>query len=289
MEQCNRSKMLMQIADQLNLFSTIEKINKKEKEREELLAQKISAILEEKRFLLILDDMRLFFPYDLDGLGVPRPYIQNKSSKVLITGSEYLLNNEGANNVLSLVGGLPIHEAWYLFCEKAEMTFSSPDLRPLAEMLVKDNSIGPLDTIILAGALRNREGGADLCPMIEGRYLLSLSTDKNHVMMHDSLRDRQHYIFDKGSDLILANPEFFLDDRRIYLMDAKLRTKSPKTLEPTRPAILLLHGDGGCFLTEIKDAFIQNCRLLKLLPFSILRSNLSHHSFPICQSFVFLC
>ncbi|KAF6171633.1 hypothetical protein GIB67_014182 [Kingdonia uniflora] len=356
MEHCNRSKMLMQIADQLNLFSTIEKNNKKDKESEELLAQKISAILAEKRFLLVLDDMRLFFPYDLDGLGVPRPYIQNKSSKVLITGSEYLLNNEGANNVLSLVGGLPFHEAWYLFCEKAGMTFSSPELCPLAEMLVKDNSIGPLDTIILAGALRNRKGGSDLSPTLkklekaiglkkksynfkklcyemlpnknlkdcflyctynteydsisvkglitswiiegfidgfftleeayeqghniiqelEGRYLLSLSTDKNHVTMHDSLRDRQHYIFDKGSDLILANPEFFLDDRRIYLMDAKLRTKSPGSLEPTRPAILLLHGDGGRFLTEIKDAFIPKMQDIEVI--AVLHSEIK--SFP---------
>ncbi|KAF6153183.1 hypothetical protein GIB67_034124 [Kingdonia uniflora] len=164
----DRGKMLRQIVDQLNLNSIREENNKDEKESQSLLKQTIFEYLRRKTFFLILHDVRMFFSTDLNELGVPRPSLRN-NSKVLITGREYNIDNENVNRVLSLVP-LPFHEAWYLFCEKAGMYFISPDLRPLAETLVKDCGAGPLDIIILGGSFRNLKDG-DTSPKLITKHL----------------------------------------------------------------------------------------------------------------------
>ncbi|KAF6153182.1 hypothetical protein GIB67_034123 [Kingdonia uniflora] len=166
LKHCDRGKKLRQIVDQLNLTSITEENSKDEKENQSLLKQTISQYLRRKTFFLILHDARMFFSTDLDELGVPRPNRRN-NSKVLITGREYNIDNGSVNRVLSLVPP-PFEEAWYLFCEKAGMYFNSPDLRLLAETLVKDSGAGPLDIIILGGSFRNfKDGGTSPKLIIE--------------------------------------------------------------------------------------------------------------------------
>ncbi|KAF6158514.1 hypothetical protein GIB67_040028 [Kingdonia uniflora] len=340
----NRSKILMQILDQLTLVSTTEKNNKNETESEELLKTKIFEFLEDKKYLLILDDINLFFLNDLEVLGVPFPRKQKKTSKVIITGSEYHIDNRGANRVLSLNKGLPLDDAWYLFCEKAKMYFSSPDLCFLAEKLVKDCTRGPLEVILLAGALGNIKGGNfnptmiaeqlakiiklrntynyrkvayEMLPskalkdcflycthyiehdyinvkglitswIIEGfidgvsclekasdegcsilkelvdRYLLSTSKE-NHLMMHGSLRDRQHYIFDKGTDVILAYPELFSEAVKIRLVDWDPKSGYSESPDLPMPSTLLLYGNGGCLPGAFPDSLFQEMQDLKVI------------------------
>ncbi|KAF6147678.1 hypothetical protein GIB67_003009, partial [Kingdonia uniflora] len=320
-KHCNRSNMMMQIADHLNFISTNKKKRKQVQKSEKLLKllkQKIFWFLSDKRFLLILHDMRMFFSSDLAKLGVPHPDIQNKS-KVLFTGREYLLYNEPAHRVLSLVR-LTFDQAWSLFSERTETFYVSPaDIRSLAETLVKSCDRGPLEIILLAGALRHPKKSKkdialvieqlrqvidlrktlpfknvcyDMLPslklkdcflycthyveydhvsvkglitswMLEGflngfdslkeaydegerilgvleyRYLLSRSKDRKYVMIDESLRDRYHYILNKGSDEIFTKPELFINDRYITFVDESL------TYSENRVAIttLLLYGN----------------------------------------------
>ncbi|KAF6153185.1 hypothetical protein GIB67_034126 [Kingdonia uniflora] len=63
MQHCNRSNMLRQIVNQLKLTSVTENKNDEE-ETQNLLKPKIFEFLEEKRYFVILHDIRLFFSTD---------------------------------------------------------------------------------------------------------------------------------------------------------------------------------------------------------------------------------
>ncbi|KAF6147681.1 hypothetical protein GIB67_003012 [Kingdonia uniflora] len=178
MQHCNRSNMLRQIVNQLKLTSVTENKNDEE-ETQNLLKPKIFEFLEEKRYFVILHDIRLFFSTD----------------------------------------------------------------RELID-----------------------------------RYLLSRSDDKDHVIMHDSLRDRQHYVLEKGSDVILASPELRIEGANICLMDGDLKAKYSESAEITKPSTLLLYVDGGRQQRGIPDLFfpeMHDLEVIVILHNGIIPSSLS--------------
>ncbi|KAF5187496.1 Suppressor of npr1-1 [Thalictrum thalictroides] len=137
---CNQTfkQVLMQILDQLDGRVTTDcegsyvGVTKKE------LKQKVASSLENKSYLLVLDDYdyNRHGEIDVSELGFPAPKEKNKSSKVLLIGPKYSSTCQYTDKVREVAECLSEDEAWLLFQGITGLDINSPSVREVAKPLL---------------------------------------------------------------------------------------------------------------------------------------------------------
>ena len=137
-----------QIARRLEL-----QLNKEESEQERAIRLH-QRLMNEEKFLLILDDV--WVKIDLDTLGVPQPQV-HKGCKIILTSRRKEVCRSMMTDVEVKIDVLNDEEAWQLFCQKAGDVFNNEKIKPLAEAIVSECCGLPLAIIVVGAAMRRKE------------------------------------------------------------------------------------------------------------------------------------
>ncbi|KAL5713129.1 hypothetical protein ACHQM5_015235 [Ranunculus cassubicifolius] len=187
----NNYETQVQIADQLKLTLDDEYwVDTYVKEIK--LKEKISELLAERHFLLILDDIS---SYNLEELGVPHPKGQNKSSKVLLTlgpGTNLMADKVHKLEKLSK------DETLLLFQNTATTELVSEDnslyASEMAQQLL-DRCMGvPFEIVILAGALRSFESTSSAITTLPSLQMQANMQRAYDLIFNSSNMSRLHFI-----------------------------------------------------------------------------------------------
>ncbi|KZV22602.1 disease resistance protein-like [Dorcoceras hygrometricum] len=107
----------------------------------------------EKRFLLILDDV--WEAVDLDLVGIPRQEISSRG-KIVITSRSLDVCREMETQVDLKVEALNPEEAWNLFCERAGEVALEERIRPIAKVVANECDGLPLAIIVVGASMRGK-------------------------------------------------------------------------------------------------------------------------------------
>uniref|UniRef100_A0A5B6ZQQ5 Uncharacterized protein n=2 Tax=Davidia involucrata TaxID=16924 RepID=A0A5B6ZQQ5_DAVIN len=150
-ESIARQLSILSITDEWEDEDDNEETKRKEEEIRGNLEQKISATLEEKKFLLILDDEGNKMNAEIEDL---LDFCQKKSSKVLITASKRDSSNESEGEVVIEVKPLSLEKSLSLFQERVgETVYELPGIKQLAEAFIQKTKYLPAATIMVAKVL----------------------------------------------------------------------------------------------------------------------------------------
>lgn len=120
----------------------------------ERMAIQLHDRLKKENFLLILDDV--WYPIDLDIVGVPRPEI-HEGSKILMTTRFSEVCEAMITDEILKVEVLNEEEGWWLFCKKAGELATSERVRPLAEAITRECCGLPLAINIVGASMRGKK------------------------------------------------------------------------------------------------------------------------------------
>ncbi|XP_075668705.1 disease resistance protein At4g27190-like isoform X3 [Castanea sativa] len=136
-----------QIANRLNLEL------KTEKSVERIAIRLHQRLMNEEKYLLILDDV--WQKLDLDNLGVPQPDV-HKGSKIILTTRFMEVCRKMMTDIEVKIVVLNDEEAWQLFSQKAGDVSHLEEIKPFAEAIVGECCGLPLAIIIVGAAMRRK-------------------------------------------------------------------------------------------------------------------------------------